>query len=243
MLQPASAQRGVLFDVGVMERVMYASLVHTAHAGAASLGEHSHTSASGGAARPAETGPFPGAVARHQAVRPVSAPLACTPAHFGGGEEEGLGLVGGRTTRDWASRTLEIQTRYEDLAAPVTRKPGSGMVGAGPVRGRVGMLDLAELRELGGGAAPRKERSQSEGRPAGGDGVTGKVWHVTFWTLIAGGVGGCVFVTGRCLVRLAAVPCVFCTCLYDVTPVEAAGGRGAGRGSSVCGGWLDFGDG
>lgn len=175
MLQPASAQRGVLFDVGVMERVMYGSLLHAAHAGAASVGRHAHAAApgdaaGGGGAGAAGAGPFPAAAPRRQAVRPVSSPLLCAPF---GGDEEGARAAGGRTTRDWDSRTLEIRTRYEDLAPQVMQKAGSGVEGAG--RGRDGMLDLAALCDVGGDVALGTGRGQSEGRRAGAHVVTGKV--------------------------------------------------------------------
>lgn len=208
MLQPASAQRGVLFDVGVMERVMYGSLAHAAHAAAATLSSRSPSPAprdAGGGGGEARAGLAHAAVARRQAVRPVSTPLSC--AGPSGGDEEGGRAAGGRTTRDWPSRTLEIRTMYEDLAPQVTREAGGGMEGAGPARGGDGMLDLAALRDLGGGVAPRTGRCRSEGRPAGARDVAGKVRHGRVQALSVGEVGECGFALGRFLERLAAVPC------------------------------------
>lgn len=155
VLQPASAQRGVLFDTGVMERVMYGSVAHPEHAAAAA------TCSSGPQPLPADRSLT--AERRRQAMQPVSTPPSATGEQVGR-EEAAADALGGRTTRDWDSRAAEIQDRYQMLSRALP--PVAVSTGA-PARGSGGVLDLAALGSVGlhGDEKLRGRRSRSEGRP------------------------------------------------------------------------------
>lgn len=155
-MQPASAQRGVLFDVGVMERVMHGSLVRARQAGDSSMAHTSRHSAGDGESH--------GSPQLMQKMRPVSS------RHMGsaGDDMNGRDSLGGRTTRDFTSRQAEIQARYDDLASrkrEVDTGCGSGGGNAGVGDG---MLDVAAQNNLAiTGRAHQVHRRQS--RSAGAE--------------------------------------------------------------------------